>query len=276
MKTLCIISMPRCGTNHLCAMLGNFDRIRSAGELFHPSNAFGVRPSDLDHMRQQGLDFADRSDPRLIAFAKGHPRALIDHIEQSPDCSDKDCFTFKVFDYQLPWELVTGEILSMPDLSVAFVSRRILDTFISSQKGAKAGAWHSNSTTDIQVALDVEEYAEWRQRTRLWLDTMFEEVTGRRIPYFRVSYEDDIDRPVAAFMDVLSQRLGKVGLPTKYEMKKDGYQKQDQAASYREKVSNWDAFSEAACDRGLDLDETSFAGPAPTGWRRWLGVARGA
>jgi hypothetical protein len=245
---LCIFGIARSGSNYLCSVLANQPGIEGRFEIFNKNRSNFLRPEELVELsRRSGETFPPvTEDPAAIRIIRQDPTRTLDCLaDMLPPA--KRLLIFKVLRKQLLVQQLGDEIIARPDTAVAFLRRRPIDAFISSRKATLLQKWAGVDTTDMKIDIEVGDFLKWGRATADWYRRLEKTCWLHGKPFYRLSYEQDID--VAP--DVLVQRLRSlvsacgmneamgptVGPPTRFV-------RQDRTAEVVQRVANWAAFEQ--------------------------------
>jgi len=250
---ICLLSVKRTGSNHLCSVLGNYQRVAAFYELFEAGGSWGLRthvPVPLVTIWAKNRV----TDPALIRFVNAHPRLFLNRVARVCRFTGKPVMIFKILAGQLTYETIKSEVLGRPGTRAMLISRRAIDSFVSEQKALMLSEWLSVDTTGVKVEVDAGEYADWHHKAAAWYQHWIEHyrALGQGLPIIR--YEDVIDAELNHTLDRFSALAREIGfdLKPKPEMKKTGLKRQDRTRNAQDKVSNWAAFERGLSRRGLD------------------------
>jgi len=213
------------------------------------------------------------ASPRPDPSGPGPPVAV---IRSRPDLAlaclrrflapEKRLLVFKVFFRHLSVQQVTESIVSQPDIHILFVRRRPIDTFISARKAQQVRTWQGIDTTDIKVAIDVDNFLRWWTARAAWYRDLERACWVRGKAFDHLSYETDIDLPPVEATRSFGARLARAGvtgltLPDAVV----GTSRQDRTRDVAQKVENWPEFERELRARGkLNAAFETFPGYTPT------------
>lgn len=263
-KILCIVGIPRTGTNHLCSILRQIPQVESRFEIFHPVRSYTMQPDELMELsRLVGRSFEPSSENReAVGVIREHPSLALDCIlrfMQAP----KRVLSFKVFSHHLPLEVVRSEIIARPDTMVVFVRRRPIDTYISHQKAIGLGKWSMVDTTDFKVPIDAADFVNWWQQAVDWYHYLEAACLEHGKTRHHLSYEKDISTDgthLARRLCAIMASDGVAGLSIPGGDQLTGIPRQDRTEGIEQRVSNWSEFYEQLS--ALGAKDKAFA-PMP-------------
>ena len=245
-KTICFVAAPRTGTNHFCNILKNYTEINSHFEIFHKLGAMGLSDDDVASVSKDfQKNFAGREDPALVASIKLQPGRFVESLQRRTQDLNKSVLSFKVFPGQLPDELFLNEILLREDVVPIFILRRLIDSYISTEKAKKLKSWHTTDTTDQKISLRADEFLAWRREVCEWYQGVEGVLRREEKLYSSIIYENDINNVLHNTLEAFRISLKPLGMdltPVK-EVELDGLQKQDNELIFQNKVANWEEFS---------------------------------
>lgn len=224
LDTICLITGPRSGANHLMQLGDNFAELKTFPTLFG---------SLVDRVEP------DKALERAAATA---------HAE------GKRVLAFKLWNDTLDAETVERLVLSRPGVRVVFVVRRQIDAYLSWCKAIELGQWDGADTSSIRLNLDTEEFALWLDAQQRWYDRWRNWLSRRFLPLPILRYETDIDQPPEGALRRFSTAAAQVGitLRTPAAPLSGGLVKQDRVKAPADKALNWPAFSRELSARGLE------------------------
>ncbi|TNE67590.1 MAG: hypothetical protein EP335_01425 [Alphaproteobacteria bacterium] len=244
MKKIVVFSIPRTGTNHFFYSMRNLDRLNVRFEIFHPEEAYSISREESDQIAGMGgLDVDGNKDPRLIRWMSDHPAETVNFLADKVS-ANFDALIFKVFPKHLTPEKLVELLDGVPDLSVAFVRRAPIDTFISLMKSVQTQRYHNCDTSSLSVELAPRYFQEWWCDNYNWYKSVGNLVRASGLPVIDLSYEDHIDVPAAALRATIADLGARLGLedPLPEQEFQGGLTKQDHESRYDRKVVNWADF----------------------------------
>jgi len=224
LDTLCLITGPRSGANHLMQLGANFAELKTFPELFN-SLAERIEPDDV-------LD-------RAVAEARAeHKRVL----------------AFKLWHDTLEPETVEQLVLSRPGVRIIFVVRRQIDAYVSWCKAINVHKWQEVDTSAVRLSLDIADFAAWMDAQERWFDRWRNWLNRRFLPSPILRYETDIDLPPEGALRRFSAAAAQVGVTLRVPatLTTTGLVKQDRVKAAADKVDNWPAFSRALVAQRLE------------------------
>lgn len=243
MKRICILSIPRSGTTHLCKLMESFGGVRAYHDLFHNNSSWKLNKRELTAISSvSGVVYKSIKDPALIQFAHDSPLRYLEILERT-NASWATCLSFKIFPGQLEIDALRSDVLSHKDTLFLIVRRPLLDVFISTRKAAQTGKYKGMNTSDVSVILSASEYARWIGRVEDWFSLCRSALEKKGRAFVTLSYEKDIAIDARSVLEKLGAAFLENGIPVGDIVNAPvGVQKQDRSSGYAEKVSNWDEF----------------------------------
>lgn len=224
LDTICLITGPRTGANHLMQLGGNLAELRTFPELFN-SLAERIEP---DNVLDRATAEAQAERKRVLAFKLWHDTLEADTVEHM--------------------------VLSRPGVRVIFVVRRQIDAYVSWCKAISTHRWQQVDTSGVRLNLDAADFAAWMEAQERWYDRWRNWLNRRFLPCPILRYETDIDQPPEGVLRRFSAAAAQVGVTLRVpaSLSTTGLVKQDRIKAAADKVDNWPAFSRALVARGLE------------------------
>jgi hypothetical protein len=277
-RLICVLSIGRTGSNHLCDILTCIPEIDSRAELFNPKRSCHMHRHELAELARRAGKCFEPSDAcaEALETMRRRPRLVLDCLSSLMP-PEKRVLSFKVLMGQLTSRQIERKIIGRPDTVIAFLCRRPVDAFISHRKAMHLQQWRDTDTTDVKIEIDAQYFVKWWRKRAAWHIRMEAECWYRRKPFHHLTYEDDVAGPPAEaarrFCAILA-RHGLADLAFPDDSRISGAERQDRTPSVAERVSNWREFQ-----RGLEamgcLDQAfapfpHFRPNAVDRLRRWL------
>lgn len=263
MKLIVVFATHRSGTNYLGSVMKQRSEMFTLGELFHPQEAFGLRPAHLQRLgKLADLNFTKAKDPALLAWLHEHPVQAVQALYQMAARKEREAMYFKVFfsHFTTPVVGTVAKLAGLPGFTPVVLQRRPLDVYISNAKATQVGSWQKADTTDLRISLSAKHYAQWAEKARRWYAQVNEGLKKADVSPWRVTYEQDVDMAPDALAAHWAAHLG-LPPPAPLDTSK-ALERQDRNPDWRLKVSNAAEFEQAL--RQADLwDEAlnGFVGP---------------
>ena len=158
-KNICVVSIPRTGTNHLFNLAKGFSRLKVRFEVFHDREAFSLTPKDIEkHSRFFKYNFTSAKDRNLIKTIRENPVKTLETLSSFPE----KITIFKVFQDHLT-DTTMDELLAMNGIAVLFVLRKPIDSYISLLKANAIQKWEHEDTSRLIVTLKKEDFLIYRE-----------------------------------------------------------------------------------------------------------------
>jgi len=255
---ICVIAVPRTGSNHVIRLLRNCERLHVASEIFHETWHSWVTRY-LPMLRDiSGGEVVDLDS--FAAWKAAHPRALIDAMSAAREATP---FVFKLFPRHLPPDVMRDAIFAAPDIGFLVLKRRPIECFISARKALVEGKWVGASTTATRPSLDVRSFETWAMRTQEWYARVETETAQRSLAVAHMTYErhirDHDNRQTLAHLIAALSRLGIEDIEMPAMVK--GLSVQDHEPDFRKRVANWDAFEAEAAQSCASLLAWALVAP---------------
>lgn len=253
MSKICLISIPRTGSNHLCRTIRNFSSIASAYEIFNNEGAFGLNDLDINFLNKKlNMDFKSNRDKSLIGFFKDNPIEVIDLLHDSAKQQGKQHFVFKIFPKQLPDDKF-DKMIADSDINFSFIVRKCMDSYISYKKASEKNVWHSETTTDMLITAEYEDFKNWYDENKSWYTECEKKLIQGSKAYSFIAYERDIDCPHKKLLTSFRLNMRAIGIDIGevYKIDMKGFTKQDRKEKIGDKISNWKEFKAILQDKGM-------------------------
>ncbi len=261
MKTICIIAIPRTGTNHLCKVLQSIPSAHVLREIFNPAGVMGATTNDISLLAaRSAIAMAkDNRDKNLVSWVRNHPTEALKAVRQSAVSAGKDLLVFKVFPKQITAENLLA-ILATKDLATAIVKRRPVDSYISYVKAKLIGKWLAVDTSDVKVELRASDYIVWHASASGWYRSVETFLGDQNLNHFEFNYESSIclepNESLSLFIDRCNSFNFEIKMPDSAQV--SGYRRQDLSERSSEKVSNWESFYRDICRQGSEAMLSEF------------------
>jgi hypothetical protein len=252
-KELVIISSPRNGTNFFCECVDALDAAKSYFELLNSNGVMGV--GDPATLRALNTAFGTQADgPRdvdLMRSFQADPLTGIGVLRDHVSAHGKSLLAYKIFPGQA--SLATMEkIINRENVIVAQIVRRRLDVFISYKKALTKNVWKNESTKDILIEIDIDEFLKWADKIDKWFANTGALITQHNRPNKVWVYEDDINRPKADVIFEIQNVLAQNGLNLDITLaiKKEKFSRQDRQVGPFKKIDNGEKLRQELRARG--------------------------
>jgi hypothetical protein len=252
MKTFCLFSIHRTGTNYLGSVLKQWPSLHAFGELFHVSQVYGLKPAHLRALSNAaGMEFDDPAAPAFTAWVRANPLAVVEALRRVARRKEKQGIYFKVFlgQWTKPLDEVVAGLAREPGFTPIVLQRRCIDVYVSYRKAEAAGQYKHVDTTDAPVRLDAAAYAHWAAQARAWYAGVVQALARAGTPPRLLTYEHDVDMPPAALTAHWAGLLGVDAPPALDDSL--ALLRQDRSERLEDKIANADEFFAGLEQRGL-------------------------
>lgn len=224
LDTLCLVSSPRTGANHLLSLCDNLAEAQPFMHLF------------------------DTLAERLA------PDAAITAASDATRAAGKRVMVFKLWHDMLPLEEAVRTVADRPGVRLVLVMRRQIDAYISWCKAIEAGEWQGVDTSELRLNAPIEDFIAFMEAQEAWFAHWHAWLTRRYLPVPILRYETDIDQPPEWALKRLSAAAGQVGITLRVPatLTTTGPVKQDRVKAAADKLGNWPQFSRELTRRGLE------------------------
>jgi len=240
---ICVIAVPRTGSNHAVKLLQNCPGLHIASEIFHAAWHSWV-PGYIPMLNEiSGGEVVDADS--FAAWKAAQPRALVNAMSSARAGVP---FVFKLFPRHLEPEVLHHASFGIADIGFIIPKRLPIECSISAHKAETQGRWVGLSTTGTRPGLDVRAFERWAERTRErygWVET---ETAQRSLAVAQLSHERHIrgndNRQALAHLLAALSGLGIKDIEMPAMVK--GLAVQDREPDFRKRVAGWDAFEAKA------------------------------
>ena len=250
-QTLILIAIGRTGSNYLCNLLGRHPQIEARYEIFANVEATSLTDGEIEALSDMAnYTFKSSEDLELIKYLKTNYHQLIQVIK-SRLTKEKLIFSFKIFqDHLLPQAMT--ELID--DSEVIFVTRTVIDTYISKMKALQLETWVQKDTTEFKPAIDANHFVHWYNENcryyqscaKKYRDTHHKEIEVLRYEHF--TQGNDLEN-FYLVSDKISTLTG-IQFTSPNVNFKSIFCKQDRNESIDKKVANWPEFEKQLKDKG--------------------------
>ena len=154
-KTICLFSMPRCGSNHFCDLMWNFKNVDANAEILH-KDAFYGNINNINKLSSiykiDNLDFEEKRI-KLAQIRFNDPVGFYKNFKKT---INEDYVFFKVFNHLVNKKTNNLKLfpLLIKDIDYCmFLERNYVDSYISKLKADVANTFTNIDTTNIRVKL---------------------------------------------------------------------------------------------------------------------------
>lgn len=224
LDTVCLVTSPRTGANHLLSLCDNLAEAQSFPQLFET--------------------LAERLAPEAAMAA----------ATEATRAAGKRVMLFKLWHDMLPLEQAIGTLADRPGVRLVLVMRRQIDAYISWCKAIELGQWQGVDTSDLKLRASIDDFIAFMEAQETWF-AHWQAWLGRRyLPIPVLRYETDIDQPPEWALKRLSSAAAQVGITLRVPatLTPSGFVKQDRVKAAADKLSNWPQFSRDLTLRGLE------------------------
>jgi hypothetical protein len=223
LDTVCLISSPRAGANHLMSLCDNLAEAHAFPELFQSLAA------------------------RLA------PEEAIEGAAAITRASGKRVMLFKLWPDTLPLD-IASVVAARPGTRLVLVVRRQIDAYVSWCKAIELGQWQGVDTSTMKIAVAIEDFIGFMEAEESWFKHWQGWLARRYLPAPVLRYETDIDQPPEWALKRLAAAAAQVGVTMRVPqtLSSTGLTRQDRVRAVAEKISNWPEFSRELRVRGLE------------------------
>ncbi len=224
LDTVCLITSPRTGANHLLSLCDNLAEAQAFPALFET--------------------LAERLAPEAaIAAAAELTRA-----------NGKRVMTFRLWHDMLPLEQAISAVADRPGVRLVLVMRRQIDAYISWCKAIEFGQRQGVDTSGLKLRASIDDFIAFMEAQETWFAHWQAWLSRRYLPVPILRYETDIDQPPEWTLKRLSAAAAQVGITLRVPatLASAGLVKQDGVKAAADKLSNWPQFSRELTLRGLE------------------------
>ena len=252
------ISLPRTGTNYLCKLLQNHNKIESHYEIFHKQKFYAHnRQKTIKYINKKySTDFLNYQDTNLIKWIHRNPEKLITVLK---DLSQGKYFSFKIFPGQLNENLVREVIINDRTIKKVLVKRNLLNVYVSRGFALKLEKWGHVDTSKMKLEINFDEFLRWLNWVNRWYKIFEEELKNTDQIYSSLAYKSlhlqQTDKDKFTYLINLLKTLGIEIDP------QDGiadiqdtvqYKKQDKRTNIADKIANYEKFKQKIDKYGLE------------------------
>lgn len=224
LDTVCLITSPRTGANHLLSLCDNLAEAQAFPALFET--------------------LAERLAPEAaIAAAAELTRA-----------NGKRVMAFRLWHDMLPLEEAIGVVADRPGVRLVLVMRRQIDAYLSWCKAIELGQWQGVDSSELKLRVAIDDFIFFMEAQERWFAHWQAWLTRRYLPVPILRYETDIDQPPEWALKRLSAAAAQVGITLRVPpaLASTGLVKQDRVKAAADKIGNWPQFSRELTLRGLE------------------------
>ncbi|MFM7333915.1 MAG: hypothetical protein ACKO1H_05810 [Tabrizicola sp.] len=262
-KEILVLGVGRSGSNLLCSILrkieGNagffeiLSEAKSEGVQWYPGIAarmFAQFAPEAEDVAAAEFLAARNADP--VAYFDALSAAAFDALSAAARAEGFTSMTCKIFARQIELPHLRA-ILSRPNLSVVFLTRRRIDRYISRLKGHLTGAFVRENYTELRPELHLRPFLETAFLIDRQYDAMLDCVRASEVRHSFLDYDHDLDIADDLRGERINSALEQVSSSGRVSTAKaeNWLTKQDQTPDWRDKVSNGFEVTSALAGLGL-------------------------
>lgn len=259
MKKVCIVAIPRTGTNYLCSLLNQHPDIDSRLEIFHNKKPYSINNNEIDaFIRELNIKRKTDSIEEVVKIIGENPMKLTNYLLKN---SKKNILSYKIFPWQLNFNMLKKDIICDKDTVFLFCKRKTIDSYISKEKALITSEYNNVNTTNIKININFEDYKIWYVRMQRWYKYMEETIKNNNQKITTILYEDFIKCNDDINLKYILNYLEKLDIELKEidSNVSSCQKKQDNNNDYTKKVLNWnDFFHDAIKENWEDRIESYF------------------
>jgi hypothetical protein len=224
LDTVCLVTSPRTGANHLLSLCDNLAEAQAFPDLF--------------------ATLAERLAPEAALAA----------ASEATRAAGKRVMAFKLWHDMLPIEQAVSTVADRPGMRLVLVVRRQIDAYLSWCKAIELGQWQGADTSALKLHVSIDDFVAFMEAQERWFAHWQAWLTRRYLPVPVLRYETDIDQPPEWALKRLAAAAAQVGVTLRVPatLSSTGLVRQDRVRAAADKVSNWPEFSRALTARGLE------------------------
>jgi len=164
-----------------------------------------------------------------------------------------------IFDFKLIQNLANES-----DIKFLFITRNILDTYISYEKALMVNAWDGLNTSNIKLKLDKNKFLKFHKDYINWVKTTYSIVSANNAVNF-YDYNDIFNTSSGektSFLNLFKSYVDESDINHKYIENKrlmpNELKRQDITAAWNDKISNGDAIESLINNKSLKLDVSYY------------------
>lgn len=224
LDTVCLVSSPRTGANHLLSLCDNLAEAQAFPALFET--------------------LAERLAPE----------AAITAASEVTRAAGKRVMVFKLWHDMLPLDQAIGAVADRPGVRLVLLMRRQIDAYVSWCKAIELGQWQGVETSGLKLRASIDDFIAFMEAQETWFAHWQAWLSRRYLPVPILRYETDIDQPPEWALKRLGAAAAQVGITLRVPatLASVGLVKQDRVKAAADKLSNWPQFSRDLTLRGLE------------------------
>lgn len=260
MKKICIVAIPRTGTNYLCSLLSQHKDIDSKREIFHNKNHFSIKENEIsDFLKMTNTRIAYNKTGEIIDFLSKHPRDLTTYLLKN---SKSNILSYKIFPSHLNRSILIKEIINDKNTTFLICKRKPIDSYISREKARLTKMHTKINTTDLLISICFEDYKTWYVQMKEWYEFIEKTIQDNNQKMEIIYYEDFTKKTDLSNLANILEHIRKLNIPIEDidSIKLSNLQqKQDNNTDYTKKVSNWsEFFNDVSKEKWEDKIEIHF------------------
>lgn len=224
LDTVCLVTSPRTGANHLLSLCENLAEAQAFPALFET--------------------LAERLSPEAaVAAAADLTRA-----------NGRRVMAFRLWHDMLPLEEAISVVADRPGVRLVLVMRRQIDAYLSWCKAIELGRWQGVDTSELKLRVSIDDFIFFMEAQERWFAHWQTWLARRYLPVPILRYETDIDQPPEWALKRLAAASAQVGITLRVPatLHSTGLVKQDRVKAAADKIGNWPQFSRELTLRGLE------------------------
>ncbi len=176
MRNVCLVANPRTGSNKICEVVSQTPGVRGKFDIFHHVNAWGVQPQEVRHINQlNGTDFeqvANSTQKSFTTFRRRQPVAFYSALRECARQEQAEVLFFKIFNNQLG-DRKLELFFSAFDFDFIFLTRSLVDSYVSALKAQIVGTYTKTDTTEIKPKVSARKFLAYQDAAVSWYTQMY-------------------------------------------------------------------------------------------------------
>ncbi len=241
MKKVCIVSIPRTGTNYLCSLLAQHVAIDSRYEIFHRKQPFSIKESELnDFFDELYLKSKPITNEEKASILIAHPIKFTNFLIKN---SRNNILSYKIFPWHLDRNTLVKELLNDPDTVFLICKRKAIDSYISKEKASLVSTYRKVDTTNIKPEINFKDYKKWYNQRENWYQFIETALITSKSKSKVIYYEDFSRKDDTSNLNFVIKCIESLGIKLHtLNYAKTTFTKQDKNEDYAKKVENWEEF----------------------------------
>ena len=245
-RVVCVLGVPRSGSTRTISILSGFENLCVRGEIFQQSEIRLPADDAAALARSVGLGTLSSvgAVQQFVLWLRLHPNETINWLQAT---YPGRTVAFKLFGGHIASEIELERLFARQDIRFLRMRRRPIDAYVSLKKARAAKAVRNVVTTGIKVDGSLSEFLDQWARHKRWYARCSAMMNADRRACLDVSFDGEVSLSDERFGVALREKLKILGIDSgKFVGVTDTpVTRQDFAASYAEKLSNWSTFSAA-------------------------------